>query len=772
MRYSVRLALQKAVILLCISLLLFFFGGQVFAADIEPDLEEALAVLDPQYQMPVTIKLKKREDISALKGIKNKRLRREQIITKLKSRAANDQGPIIAFLKRHGAEKITVLWINNSMHVVAPVSALRELTDYHEIKSMHLEYARRLLLMSEGIQGDPEWNLKMINAPQVWNRGFTGRGVVVANMDTGVDLNHPDLREKWRGGTNSWYDPYDPYGKYALPYDSDGHGTSVMGVMVGGSESGTSIGVAPEAKWIAAKIFNNNGDAYDTDIHSSFQWLLDPDGDPSTDDAPDIINLSWGRQGCDEEFREDIQNLRTSGIAVVAAAGNGGPNNSTSVIPGSYPESFAVGAVNDLMNITKFSSRGPSACDGRIYPDVVAPGRNIKSADLTFGGISTNPYIYTSGTSIAAPHVAGAMALLLQAFPDLTVDGVENALKQSAVDREPIGPDNAYGYGVIDILRAFAILGADISISFPSLSFGTVGVRIPSPPQTIMVTNNSDRVDLLVTGISIKGLDKNDFAVRNDLCTGASISPYNSCTFDVVFSPYKTGTKVAQIEISSNDFDEPVMTIVLKGTGGFSNIEIINPANGEVIPSGTEYVIKWTPIPSAVRYALLFYNGMRWKVIDRDILDSSHIWKAPIPLGNKRNCLIKVIGYGTDGAKVGVGKSAAPFSIEVVKLIFPDGLPSPEVQTLNSGISYSITWSTNATLRPVAYVSIYYSGNGGITWKRIDNVEGNPGRYTWKVPSPKFQQKKNIVKIILRDKNGCPLGKDRSDNFFTISPPL
>ena len=226
--------------------------------------------------------------------------------------------------------------------------------------------------------------LVVINAPALWQLGFQGQGVVVANMDSGVSVSHPDLAAQWRGGTNSWFDPYGEHP--TSPSDLTGHGTATMGVMVGRDAGGTNIGVAPLAQWIAVKIFDDQGQATATAIHLGFQWLLDPDGDPSTPDAPQVVNNSWsiGNTDCDLAFQLDLQALRAADIVPVFSAGNTGPGDATSVSPANNPEAFAVGATDNVDQIYIDSARGPSACGepATFYPEMVAPGVEIRTTDL------------------------------------------------------------------------------------------------------------------------------------------------------------------------------------------------------------------------------------------------------------------------------------------------------------------------------------------------------------------------------------------------------
>src|SRR5262245_62300138 len=156
-----------------------------------------------------------------------------------------------------------------------------------------------------------------------------------------------------------------------------------MGVMVGGDAGGSSVGVAPDATWIAVKIFNDRGTATSSGIHQGFQWLLDPDGNPATADAPDVVNDSWtmSTSGCLLDFQPDLANLRAAGILPVFSAGNYGPLSGSSRSPANLPEAFAVGATDDADVVDLSSGRGPSACGQPVYPQLVAPGVGIRTTD-------------------------------------------------------------------------------------------------------------------------------------------------------------------------------------------------------------------------------------------------------------------------------------------------------------------------------------------------------------------------------------------------------
>ncbi|MBI5632248.1 MAG: S8 family serine peptidase [Nitrospirae bacterium] len=454
-------------------ILLFGVPGPVSAGMIDPVLKHELQSRGPQDEVPVIVKAVGYAPLDLVHA-SDKGVRRSRIIKALRSTADLPHQDIKEFSMMKGVRNLHSLWIVNSTALSASADVIRELAALPQVESITLDALIHAPVTNAGIQATPEWNISAVHAPELWSLGHTGTGIVVASMDSGVDGDHPDLQSKWRGGTNSWFDPN---GQHALPTDVLGHGTQTMGIMVGGDAGGTSIGVAPGAQWIAVKIFNDAGSASYSAIHQGFQWLLDPDNNPDTDDAPDVVNNSWGltdpNHGCITEFQQDLQALKAAGIALTFSAGNDGPGSATSLSPANYPESFSVGAVDNTNTIISSSSRGPSACDGGIFPYVVAPGADILTTDLYFG--IPGAYAAVSGTSFAAPHAAGVMALLMGAFPALDVTMLETALANSSTDMGLPGPDNAYGLGLINVLNAYAYLnGLAIPLPAPSSQLATL----------------------------------------------------------------------------------------------------------------------------------------------------------------------------------------------------------------------------------------------------------------------------------------------------------
>lgn len=406
------------------------------------------------------------------------------VVEELRRTAAASQQDIRCFLeqkKKEGALlELQSYYIVNMLYVKAAPAVLRQLAGRPEVKAIYPNRRVRLAhptatLSQAAPPADLPWNISCIGAPAAWAQGVDGEGVVVGILDTGVLWEHAALKAGWRGYDPAepenpdpqfnWYDPV--YGR-ELPGDLEmlPHGTHVAGTILGSTGNDT-IGVAPGAKWIAAAAFIvENGEVvgYGNDLLAAAEYLLAPtdaDGVPHPEKAPDIINNSWcGGASFDEWFREMVQSWRDAGILPVFAAGNDGPAAGTINNPGHYPESFAVAAVDSYGRLAEFSSRGPGPYEGIIKPQISAPGVSIYSS--VPGG-----YECWGGTSMAAPHIAGAAALLLQANPHLQVAGIEQKLIDTAQPLSdsayPETPNYGYGYGLVDIAAAIALKPGDLN---------------------------------------------------------------------------------------------------------------------------------------------------------------------------------------------------------------------------------------------------------------------------------------------------------------------
>jgi subtilisin family serine protease len=332
------------------------------------------------------------------------------------------------------------------------------------------------LVTMSGVETAPtgvQWNVSRIGADKVWEEfGVRGEGIVIGQSDSGADVNHPELKETYRGNASGDdYNWLDPWNGRPSPYDEGGHGTHTLGTIVGQN----GIGIAPEATWFACANLNRNL-ANPALYLDCMQFMLAPfpqGGDPFSDGDPtraaDVLNNSWGcpeLEGCDANALLDAANhLRDAGIFVVVSTGNDGPNCSTVSAPLSlYDSVFSIGAIDQFGEVAFFSSRGPVTADGsgRIKPDIAAPGVDILSS-LPGGTYGSN-----SGTSMAGPHVVGAVALLWAADPSLIgdIDRTEQILIQAA---DPYTgstsngcftgdvPNAAYGYGVLDVYEAVKV---------------------------------------------------------------------------------------------------------------------------------------------------------------------------------------------------------------------------------------------------------------------------------------------------------------------------
>ena len=375
------------------------------------------------------------------------------------------------------ATSIRPLWIAGGYAVTAPRSVVATLRSRPDVASVTAD--------ATAMRPAAEPGIDLLAAPAVWShlgagvlQGTRGAGVTVAILDTGLDIDGP-LASRYRGGPGAWLDPY---GTYSSPVDGagpcSGHGTAVGGVIAGDLDDvGVPYGVAPDAALIAARIFDNACHA-SASAHAAFQWALDPDGDPDTADAPAVVNASWGAPAsvCDTTFQPDLAALRAAGIVVVVSAGNATVPSS----PATLSEAFAVGALDETGNAARpESGQGVSPCDGRTFPDLAAPGTDVRTANRG------SDWQTVSGTSVAAPHVTGALALLLARHPGLTADEQTNALLSTA---QPLAAPGA-GAGRVDALAAFeSALPSPRDVTGPILSLPVVAPAIANGAEPVALT--------------------------------------------------------------------------------------------------------------------------------------------------------------------------------------------------------------------------------------------------------------------------------------------
>jgi subtilisin family serine protease len=508
---------------LALTLTVAFAATDAAAAVIDPELAAQLARMAPDEEVGVIVQLRERPNLAQHRKLERKQ-RLRKMVREMRDTADRHLPRLEADVQALGGRQQKRLWAINGMAVKVPAARIARLARLPSVASIRYDTPMQAPdVGSSGTAAPAEWNLTAVEAPALWALGHSGNGVVVASMDTGVDGMHPDLAAKFRGGGNSWFDPH---GEHATPYDAHGHGTQTMGIMAGGSVGGTAIGMAPDTQWIAFKQYDDAGQSSFSQIHEGFQWLLDPDGNPDTDDAPQVVNASWGFAGlanqCITEFNDDIALLKSAGIAVVFSAGNDGPGTATSISPGNNAQAYSVGAIDSSNTIAYFSSRGPSACDGSIFPTLTAPGVSINTSDLSFGGLPL--YAYVDGTSYAAPHAAGAMALLAGAFPTATVAEIEAALRDSSLDLGVPGADNAYGAGSLRVHAAYELLAAG--------SGGGDPPPPPPPPNTPPVAGN-DAYQMVQGGtltVGAPGALGNDSDAEGDALSAELVSAPTSGT--------------------------------------------------------------------------------------------------------------------------------------------------------------------------------------------------------------------------------------------------
>ncbi len=488
MKYNLRFGLTTVIVTVCASF--SFAQSPSWITKVDPAV---LNKLQNGHSTEFLVVFSQQADLSDAERLFGKYEKADFVYKALTKTASTTQSAAIAILQQ---EKVFYrsFWLNNTIWTVGDAKLVQTLAELPSVSTIienaSLTYHKPIIEKesTEEHASDKthalEWGISKTKADQVWALGYKGKGAVVAGEDTGYEWEHPAIKNQYRGWNGSsanhnynWHDAVPSGGgscgaNSKEPCDDSEHGTHTMGTMVGLSGS-NQIGMAPEAKWIGCRNMNVNNGTLSSYIEC-FQFFMAPtdlnDANPDTKKAPDVINNSWGcptSEGCNKNnfatMEKVVNNLRAAGIVVVVSAGNDGPDCSTINTPAPiFKGSFSVGSTTSSDAASSFSSRGNVTVDGsnRMKPDIAAPGSGVRSC-VPGGGYSA-----MSGTSMAGPHVAGLVALIISANPSLRgrVADIEEIIKTTAVKlttTQACGgisgsaiPNNTFGYGRIDALAA------------------------------------------------------------------------------------------------------------------------------------------------------------------------------------------------------------------------------------------------------------------------------------------------------------------------------
>ena len=460
---------QRAITLATSATAAIAGGGTSTGGTINPDAGTTAS-------QSVWVVMKDKAALSQAAATKDWKTRGANVHDALTTTASQSQSALHTALVQKGV-KHKSYWIVNAMKVEADQATIADIAKRSDVAQVIADKKYSIPPLQPGGKTpgttSVEWGLTSIRAPEAWNTfGAKGEGIVVANVDTGVQFDHPALFKQYRGTQTdgsydhnyNWYDPANVCSKPSTaPCDNVGHGTHTMGTMVGddGDPGTNQIGVAPHARWIAAKGCESDWCTTES-LLAAAQWILAPTDlngqNPRPDLRPHVVNNSWGGGGGDTFYQAAVQAWVDAGIFPAFAAGNSGSSCGSTGSPGDYPESHAAGAYDESNTIAYFSSRGPSPF-GVIKPNLAAPGVNVRSS------VPGNGYDWYSGTSMATPHLSGTVALMWSAAASLVGDvaGTRALLDQTAVDTSDItcGGDatnnNVWGQGRLDAYAAIEL---------------------------------------------------------------------------------------------------------------------------------------------------------------------------------------------------------------------------------------------------------------------------------------------------------------------------
>lgn len=588
---------------------LFVPQAAVHAAPDPGKIDTAVqSTLDQDGKATFWVRMKGAADLSGARRAATKQAKAELVFEAKTERAESSQEGLRKLLDARAAD-YTSYWIVNAVRVTADEKLAGEIAKLPEVERID---PVRTLALPKPVPGKAEakvdaieWNIDRVGAPRVWSEtGNRGEGIVLATIDSGVQFDHPELAASYRGKNPdgsvthdyNWFDPARVCPTSA-PCDNNGHGTHVTGTLAGAG----GIGVAPGAKWIAAKGCELNT-CTDASLLAAGQWILAPTDlsgrNPRPDLAPDIVNNSWGGEGFDPWYKETVEAWIAAGIFPAFANGNEGPGCDTSGSPGQYAISYSAGGFDVNNALYNRSSKGEGE-GGEIKPNIAAPAVNVRSS--TPG----NTYDTYTGTSMASPHVAATVALIWSAAPGLQGDiaATRPLLDGSAVDVADTAcggtaaDNNIWGEGRLDTYAAVRSAPAgevgDLSGTVTVEGAPLAGVTVTvSGPMSRTVTTGADgtyAIPRLLTGSYEVSAAKFGY----DTATAAvTITAAQAATADVPMTRKPAG--VVSGAVTTAGTPERGATVLAEGTP----VSAVTDANGRysmTLPHGT-YDLTITPV--------------------------------------------------------------------------------------------------------------------------------------------------------------------------------
>ncbi|MBI9033242.1 MAG: S8 family peptidase [Bacteroidales bacterium] len=662
---------MKKNYLFLVGLVLYAFMGFSQNAYLTKDLQNQLSNTKDQELIRINVLMQDRLDVLKLKFELNAQKanfdrRATETVSGLKYHAASSQQDLIDEILsfEHGNpgsySDIQQLWAINMVVLNATPDLIHHLSFRNDIELMETNRSR-IVQPIQHIPSKPSFSkspggiepgLVAINAPALWKMGYTGRARKSFNLDTGAWTEHPAISARFLG---NYYPLSESFFSLDVDFPVDkgnSHGTHTLGTTLGlDLLTHDTIGVAFNSYYLVADLVATSDATVKplTDFVLAFEWAMDPDGNPETTaDIPDVINNSWGylptdnTDLCDSYMNDLFIALETAGIAVVFSAGNEGPGPQTIGLPqhlnSGMVNVFTVGSISPHdagFPISGFSSRGPTICPGegsiKIKPEVVAPGQDIRSC------IGKDAYSEYQGTSMAAPHVSGAVLLLKEAFPQVTGEEILLALYNSAIDLGDAAEDNTYGKGMIDVLAAFNYLSLDHQAVSPNSYEYDIAISEVKNPTGILVChqNISPEIEIINKGLkSVQQLHIDYWFVDEEVSSfdwNGDLAPGESTIIDLD-------------DIKTNHTGESELYFVISLAEEISELDMVNNRRVLRFNIREEYIL---PFAENFDSGSLYEKG--WYTINPDMNKTWNTISVDTNDYSFHSLVMKSWGYGGAG---------------------------------------------------------------------------------------------------------------------------